>query len=52
MSLSFYVMMRQPYPQDSTPSISRVAICTDARTYDDFVGTLGRASVESERDKS
>lgn len=44
--------MRLPYPQDSTPSISRIAICTDARTYNDFVGTLGRESVESERDKS
>ena len=39
--------MRQPYPQDSTPSISQVAICTDARTHNDFVGTLGRASIES-----
>ena len=52
MNLSFYIIMRQPYPQDSTPSISRVAICTDARTRNDFVGTLGRASVESERDES
>lgn len=39
--------MRQPYPQDSTPSISRVAIYTDAWTHNDFVGTLGRASIES-----